>query len=57
VLVIAFDDWQWFTDADACAVTAFVERDALPGLRNFAHVVIVGLSGHTYLPFAVPKAR
>lgn len=55
VLVVAFDDWQWFTSADADAVAAAVRRDVLPTLRNFAHLYIVGLSGRTYMPFAAHR--
>ena len=51
VLVVAFDDWQWFTEQDMTTLKDFVEKDVLTLPLNFAALYVVGLSGNTFLHF------
>ena len=51
VLVVAFDDWQWFTEQDMTTLKDFVEKDVLTLPLNFAALYVVGLSGNTFMHF------
>jgi hypothetical protein len=55
VLIVAFDDWQWFNpEQDMAALKAFVEKDVLTLQLDFAALYVVGLSGKTFVHFELP---
>jgi len=55
VLIVAFDDWQWFNpEQDMLALKAFVEKDVLTLQLDFAALYVVGLSGKTFVHFEPP---
>ena len=52
VLVVAFDDWQWFKpEKDIEALKDFVRKDDLMLLLNFDALYVVGLSGKSFVHF------
>ncbi len=55
VLVVAFDDWQWFTEQEMAALKDFVEKHVLTLPLDFAALYVVGLSGNTFVYFEPPK--
>ncbi len=57
VLVVAFDDWQWFTEQEMAALKDFVEKDVLTLPLDFAALYVVGLSGNTFVHFELPKIQ
>ncbi len=56
VLVIAFDDWQWFEPPDFQALTPFIEQEVLVLPLNFAALYVVGMSGKTFAEFRVGRS-
>ena len=56
VLIVAFDDWQWFNpEQDMADLKAFVEKDMLTLQLDFAALYVVGLSGKTFVHFKPPS--
>ncbi len=56
VLIVAFDDWQWFNpEQDMATLKAFVKKDVLTLPLDFAALYVVGLSGKTFVYFEPPK--
>ncbi len=55
VLLIAFDDWLWFNTARMEALKDFVHKQVLSLPLDFAALYVVGLSGETFVHFALPK--
>jgi hypothetical protein len=58
ILIVAFDDWQWFNpEQDMATLKAFVEKDVLTLPLDFAALYVVGLSGKTFVHFEPPKIQ
>lgn len=58
VLIVAFDDWQWFTsEQDMAALKVFVEKHVLMLPLDFAALYVVGLSGKTFIHFEPPMIQ
>ena len=58
VLIVAFDDWQWFKpEQDMAALKDFVNERVLTIPLDFAVLYVVGLSGHTFVHFELPKIQ
>lgn len=58
VLIVAFDDWQWFkSEQDMAALKDFVEKHVLTLPLDFAALYVVGLSGKTFVHFEPPKIQ
>lgn len=56
VLVLCFDDFMWFgTDDDRAALTSFVTTRLADWALTVETLYIVGISGRTFLSFAVPR--
>lgn len=51
VLVIVFDDWQWFNSKDMVTLENFMKTEILVKPLNFKTVYILGSSGKTFLSF------
>jgi hypothetical protein len=52
VLIVAFDDWQWFKpEQEMAALKAFMKKEVLTLPLNFAALYVVGLSGKTFVHF------
>ncbi len=57
VLIVAFDDWQWFNPhQDMADLKDFVKKHVLTLPLDFAALYVVGLSGKTFVYFEPPKA-
>lgn len=58
VLVVVFDDWQWFTpEQDMADMKDFVEKHVLTLALDFATLYVVGLSGGTFVCFEPTKIK
>ena len=58
VLIVAFDDWQWFkSEQDMEDLKDFVEKHVLTLPLDFAALYAVGLSGKTFVHFEPPKIQ
>jgi len=58
VLIVAFDDWQWFKpEQEIAALKDFVKKHVLTLPLDFAALYVVGLSGNTFVHFEPPKIQ
>lgn len=58
VLVVAFDDWQWFnTEEDMEALKDFIKKHVLILPLNFAALYMVGLSGKSFCAFLTDRKK
>jgi hypothetical protein len=58
VLIIVFDDWQWFNpEQEMAALKDFVKKHVLTLPLDFAALYVVGLSGNTFVHFEPPKIQ
>lgn len=58
VLIVAFNDWQWFKpEQDKAVLKDFVEKHVLTLPLDFAALYVVGLSGKTLVHFEPPKIQ
>ncbi len=56
VLIVAFDDWQWFNSEqkDMTDLKSFVETHVLTLPLDFAALYVLGLSGKAFVVFETP---
>jgi hypothetical protein len=57
VLIVVFDDWQWFKPEYIAALKDFVNKHVLTLPLNFAALYVLGLSGKTFVHFELPKIQ
>ena len=58
ILIVVFDDWQWFTsEQDMAALKVFVEKHVLTLPLDFSALYVVGLSGKTFMHFEPPMIQ
>ncbi len=53
ILIISFDDWQWYSSADEDKTCEFIRQTITEIPLHFSTLFLIGLSGNTYLPFEV----
>lgn len=53
ILIIAFDDWQWFSTKDHDKTCKFIRQAITEIQLYFPAIYLIGLSGKTFLPFEV----
>lgn len=57
VLIVAFDDWQWFKPEYIAALKDFVNKHVLTLPLDFAALYVLGLSGKTLVHFEPPNIQ
>jgi hypothetical protein len=58
VLIVTFDDWQWFkSEQDMAALKDFVKKQVITLPLDFAALYVVGLSGKTFVHFEPLKIK
>jgi hypothetical protein len=58
VLIVAFDDWEWFElDQDIATLKDFMKKYVLTLSLDFAGLYVVGLSGKTFVSFELSKIQ